>query len=404
MKKICIFLLCTALLLGGCNYASDIDEQAFIIAVGIDKGVTEALQVTFLFSTPSQSGGGGETESGGGDSENKDMITIEAPTVYSATRRLNAIKSKKINLTHTKLIVFSEEISKEGLSDYVTSLVSSRDFRPTTYICISKEKTSSYLKSISPTQDTYIEKYIDHIMGKAVSDKVSEAYLYYLYFNLSKNYSSSIVPLVSVNKNKLPKENEKSDKITDDLDYSKKAGSIKRKAKSKAEISGYAVLKNGKLVTSLGDFSSTLAKLITAEYYDESFSFYYPEAKNYVTVTLRQVTSPTIKTKIKNKNTVIKITVPLEIKYVDPHVLTKNNISSSEFQKFLKKKLNKKAKSLITKMQNKYNSDFLGLGDHLKKHFLTVSEWERFNWEEKYKNADISVSFKITGTDFEEIF
>lgn len=401
MKKLFIILLIPILTFSGCDYANDIDEQAFVISVGLDKGKKEKLSVTFLFSTPSQSGGG---ESGGseGDNKKKDMITIEAPTVYSAARRLNAIKSKKINLTHTKLIVFSEELAREGLKDYVTGFVSARDFRPTTYICISKGETEKYLKAISPTQDTFIEKYIDHIMGKAVSDKVSEAYLYYLYFNLAQNYSSSLVPLVGVNKNKLPKTADESPKITDDADYSKKAGSLTRKADNKAEISGYAVLRNDKMVASLGEFSSTLAKLISKEYYNENFSFYYPAADNYVTLNIRQIQSPDIKTNIKNGNPSAKIKIPIEIKYVDPHALksSKNDIS---FRRFLKKKLNKKTKSLVEKMQKTYKSDIFGIGDSFKKHFLTVKEWESFNWEKKYPSADISVSFEITHSDYEEI-
>ena len=405
MKKLCIFLIVLAVTASGCSYANDIDEQAFIIAVGVDKGVKESLSVTFLFSTPSPSQGGGEGGGeSGGDNKNKDMITIEAPTIFSAARRLNAIKSKKINLTHTKLIVFSEKLAKEGIKDYVLGLVSSRDFRPTTYICVSKGKTEKYLKSIKPTQDTFIEKYIDHIMSKTVSDKVGEAYLYYLYFNLLENYSSSMVPLVGVNDNKLPDDSEKSTYITDDLDYSKKAGSIPRKSDNKAEVSGYAIFKNDRMVTTLGEFSSTLAKLICNEYYDENFSFYYPHVENYVTVTIRQKEPPVVKTKIKKGNAVVKINVPIEIKYVDPHALNHSDLSSLSFQDFLEKKLNKKAKSLIKKMQQTYNCDILGIGDHLKKHFLTVKQWENFKWKNKYNSADISVSFKITEADYEEIY
>ena len=63
-KKLLCILTIICLFLGGCSYGKDVDEQSFVIAVGIDKGESFPLRVTFVFANPSGSGSGG----GGGPS------------------------------------------------------------------------------------------------------------------------------------------------------------------------------------------------------------------------------------------------------------------------------------------------------------------------------------------------
>ena len=51
MKK--ILLLFFILILSGCSYATDVENQAFVVAIGIDKGVHYPLKTTFVFANPS---------------------------------------------------------------------------------------------------------------------------------------------------------------------------------------------------------------------------------------------------------------------------------------------------------------------------------------------------------------
>lgn len=398
MKRIISVLFLVIIFLSGCGYGTDVDSQSFVIAVGIDKGTVYPLRMTFVFANPSGSSSGDKSPS----APTPDAVTVEAPTVFSAVKKLDAIKSKEINLTHTKIVIFSEETAKDGIGDFLSGFASSRDFRPNTYVCIAKGNAEKYLTSVKPSQEEFIEKYYDHIMQKVVSDKVNEAYLYYLFFNISDKYSGSLVPLVGVNKNKLPKKQEQLYTDGDDFSYEARAGEIVRDADNPAEILGSAILYNDKMVGTLGSFETDLSRIICGEYYPRNYSITYPQKEDYVTVRIIQQTSPRISTKIKNGNAIINITIPVSLEYVDAGKIGNNEKNSREFCSFLEKELDFYAEKLMHDSQTKYKSDFLGLGHNLKIHFPDMTAWEKFNWEEKFLSAKINVSFKVVFADFEE--
>lgn len=398
MKKCVIVFFIVSILLSGCTYGEDVDTQAFVIAVGIDKGSAYPLKLTFVFANPS----GGSSEEKTPSSPSPDIVTVEAPTTFSAVRKLDSIKSKKINLTHTKIVVFSDEIAKDGIKNFLSGFASSRDFRPNTYLCISKGSTDKYLNSVKPSQEVFIEKYYDNIMQKVASDKVNEAYLYYLFFNVSEKFSGSLVPLVGVNNNKLSNYHAQLFTDSDDFSYEARAGEIVRDASNKAEILGAAVLKNDKMIGTLGSFQTDLARIICNEYYTRNYSITYPDAPDYVTVRLIQQTKSKIKSKIKNGNAIIDITVPLSIEYIDSGKVENDTIKSKIFCQYLSQRLDFEAKKLINASQKEFKSDFLGLGDSLKYHFSDLEAWENFKWEEKFPHAKINISFKILYADFEE--
>ncbi len=397
MKKTISLIIAIILLLSGCSYGQDVDTQTFVIAVGIDKGEAYPLKLTFVFANPS----GSNSEEKSPSSPTPDAVTVEAPTTFSAVKKLDAIKSKEINLTHTKIVVFSEEIAKSGIGDFLSGFASSRDFRPNTYVCISRGSAEKYLSSVKPSHEEFIEKYYDHIMQKVVSDKVNEAYLYYLFFNVCNKTSGSLVPLVGVNENNL-EDTPTQTTGSDDFSYEARAGEIVRKGKNKAEILGSAVLRNDKMIGSLGSFDTDLARIICGEYYPRNYSILYPGKQDFVTVRLIQQEAPDVTSVIKNGKARIDITVPVSLEYVDAGKVGSNGGKSAEFCAYLERELNFKATELIYNAQKNYNSDFLGLGDKLKCHFPDMTSFEKFNWEEKFQSAEINLGFKVVFADFEE--
>ena len=391
MKKVIAIILCLTIILSGCGYGDDVDNQAFVIAIGIDKGKSYPLRMTFVFANPS---GINSDEEKSPASPSPDTVTLEAPTPFSAVRKLDAIKSKNINLTHTKIVVFSEEIAKKGIGDFLSGFASSRDFRPNTYVCISSGSAEKYLTSVKPSHENFIEKYYDNIMQKVASDKANEAYLYYLFFNVSNSSSGSLVPLSGVNENNL---DEALAPFTDgdDFSYEARAGEMVRKAKNKAEILGSAILRNDKMIGTLGSFNTDLARIIRGEYSPHDYSISYPGKSDFVTVRLIQQSNPDISSKITNDNAVIDISVPVALEYIDAGKIGNSEKKSHEFCRFLEKEL-------IHTAQNEYKSDFFGFGDKLKHHFPDMTAWEKFNWKEKFVSSQINISFKVVFADFEE--
>jgi len=407
MKKIVLIFLCICILFCGCSYGVEVDKQAFVIAVGVDKGEVFPLRVTFVFANPSASSGSSEGGGGGGESSEKssprsDIVTVEAPTVFSATRKLDSIKSKVINLSHTKVVVFSDEIAKSGVKNFLSGFASSRDFRPNTYVCVCQGQTQSYLGSIKPAQESNIEKYYDNIMHKVASDKVNEAYLYYLYFNIEEKSGGSLVPLVGENTNNLSNTDATINPRSDDFSYEAIAGEMIRDSKNPAEVLGGAIFKGDKMLGTLGSFKTDLCRIICDEYYPKNYSISYPDHPDFVTIRLIQQESPSIKTSLEKDIAKIDISIPVAIEYVDAGKIENDRKKSKGLCSFLAERLNQETKELLSMTQSQYKTDILGLGEHLKHHFPDYEKWNNFNWEEKYPHTKINVKFTITYADFEE--
>ncbi len=398
MKKFVLIITLFALILSGCSYGSNVDEQAFVIAIGLDKGSEYNYRTTFVFGEPAQGGESGKSKK----SNSSDIVTLEAPSLYSAVRRLNSLKSKKINITQTKIIVLSDKLAKDGVGDIINTLSSSRNFRPNTLLCVSSGESQKYLQSVSPKQESFVEKYYDHMMKKVASDSVNESYLFYLYFNTVDNSFGSFIPLVGVNEDKL-KSSPTAPYLADDFSVNDFAGDIIKESESDAQIGGCAVFKGDKLVAKLGSLYSDISHMLCDEFTPGDYSFRDPQSGKYITIRLLQDKKTQTNTSFSNGNIKIKKEVFLNVLYVDPAGIITTTEKSDEFLDYIEKELEKKTKSLIDKSQAEYKSDFIGLGESAKRLFIDVKSWEEFNWAEKYPTSEIDVSFNILSTDFDEI-
>ena len=94
-----------------------IDDISYVVALGIDVGEQNNLKITFQFTKPTSTSG----ESGSSESAPPIIDSIEAESVDNAVNLMNTYTSKEINLSHCKLIVFSEELAKKGIKEEIYS-------------------------------------------------------------------------------------------------------------------------------------------------------------------------------------------------------------------------------------------------------------------------------------------
>ena len=132
-----------------------IDDLTYIVALGIDVGDTERLKVTFQFTKPSAASGEGSSN----ESSSIIMDTIEAPSIDAALNLINTYSSKEINLSHCKLIIFSEKIAMSGIKEEIFSLANKVQIRPDTNILITTSSARDYIASVKPTLENLITKF-----------------------------------------------------------------------------------------------------------------------------------------------------------------------------------------------------------------------------------------------------
>ena len=169
LKNIFIFTLIILFIIAfSDSYLSlSLDNLAYVIAIGIDKSDTNNLQVTFQFSTPnSESSSQSESESSGKTSSL--IKTVDASSLSSAINLMNSYISKQINMSHCKIIVFSEEIATEGISDEIYTLINDTQIRPSSNIIVSKCDAKYYIESTKPDLENLISEYYEKLPNSSV--------------------------------------------------------------------------------------------------------------------------------------------------------------------------------------------------------------------------------------------
>ncbi|KNY26081.1 Ger(x)C family spore germination protein [Pseudobacteroides cellulosolvens] len=388
--------------LTGCYDAKEITEWGYVYSIGMEKGITDKLRVTV--QVPSMKGGdnGGGTAKSHGEIEN---IVIDCPSFYSGVNMINSFLSRQLNYMHTKYMVFSEELAREGIDTYINGFIRSRQIRRQISVIVSKGSASKFLEkniltvssSLSKKQQNLLTRQEDtgFFSGATYGDMLNDVKTY---------YGQPIAILAAVNDDNRFKEGEGKGQTTFKSSGDYYAGELMRKGASNVEFFGTAVFDGGRMVGELnGD--ETRALLMVRDEFNRGYFAVKDPKKQDTTVTLdvRRQKKPQISVGFKENNPTVNLKIFLEgdIVAIQSTVDYENEelkpILETEFKNHIKEHLDK----TIKKCQN-LNSDVFKFGSYAAMHFLTISEWEEYNWLKRFKNVKINteIEFRIrrTGT------
>ena len=157
-RNLFIFILIIIFIIAfASSYLSlNIDNLAYILAIGIDKAEDNLLQVTFQFSTTTPA-----SESGTMEKTPTITNSVEASSISTAINLMNGYMGKQLNMSHCKVIIFSEKLASEGISKEIYTLINDTQVRPSTNIIISKCTAKNYIQQTTPELENLTSKYYE---------------------------------------------------------------------------------------------------------------------------------------------------------------------------------------------------------------------------------------------------
>lgn len=143
------------------NYANSIEDNYFVLAVGIDKAETEGknVKITVL------------SEKFGGEKETKkesDIITVEGETVFDAIREFNYFLDKKIFWGHLEYIIIGDKIAKEGILDYTEFFMRDSSTRYDCVVAIAKDIEAEELLRSKEEEKEFIPDTLSSIFANRI--------------------------------------------------------------------------------------------------------------------------------------------------------------------------------------------------------------------------------------------
>lgn len=428
------------------SYSSHtIDNIVHVVAIGIDNcdDGDENIKVSFQFVNVSSSEGEG---SSGGKSSTV-VTSINANSLNKAINLMNSYIGKELNFSHCKVIVFSEDFAKEGISTEIYTLINNEEFRPSTNIIISTSDANSYLKNANPNIEKLVTNYYDTFELTSnftgYSDDITLGKFYNNLFTSSKTNTAILGRTFkkasdsddsskgggqsSSAENSSQEEQEASSESSFQSKQGEPQSSSKKNSSSgnsesgqssggnntendsggaSLEISGQrgtqnvgiAVFKEDKYIGQLSEIESICHLLVTNNV--DSFVLSIPMEgypDNLLDLNISSVRGSTIKVSTFSDSPSIYIKV-----YCEAKVLTIGenfNYSNSEVLKGLsvhaENYLKENIENYLNKTSKELNSDIAGFSQHAIPNFLTISNWDNYNWVYKYSNANFTVNVDL---------
>ena len=368
-KKIFILLMiCIFIADFSSSYSSlNIDNLIYVLAIGIDKGANNTLEVTFQFSNPLS------VEASGSEKAETITNTVTATSISDAINSINSFQERQLNLSHCKIVIFSEELSSQGISDEIYTLINDTQIRPSSNIVVCKSKAKDYIEQTKPEFENLISKYYETLANSSkYTGKTPNATLGNFFNALICKSCEPYAILGSIN-----------------------GENSAIQGNNKVQNLGVAVFKNDTLVGELN--TNDTISFLNIKNSVNRFLISIPDPLNNNEL-IDLYVSPTKPTKIEidtsTSTPYIKIkcyfsariySMAENSQYLSKDVLAaiSNSCNSYIESMFL---------DYLYKTSKNYKSDISGFGNFALKNFLTTQDYDNYNWRENYKNSFFHVN------------
>ena len=140
------------------SYSSEsIDHLDYIIAIGIDSVEnSDNFEYSFEFANISSFSENASSE------DSKPIVNkVLAPSISGAINIMNSYVGKQINLSHCKVIIFSDTVAQKGIISDVASLMNDTQIRPTVNVLVSEVEANKYIEGSVSSLEKVLTKYYD---------------------------------------------------------------------------------------------------------------------------------------------------------------------------------------------------------------------------------------------------
>lgn len=397
-KIICLLLIITisSISLTGCYSTRGLETLAYAVAIGIDKGdgdnkIKLTLQLAVLSDSSSE--GGGSTQS-----QQSTVTSVDCSSIDTGISLVNSYISKKINLSHCKAIVFSEEYAYEGVSEELFTLVNNLEIRPDCNIIISRCKAIDYLDNVKPTLESVSARYYELILNSSEYTAYSENIALKDFYNSLLNSSSSPYAILGGINNKSTQKEYTTSSLYDS-EGSYKADETPIISPNGIENMGLAIFSGDKLVGEL-DGSQTLSHmLITNNLKSAVISVPNPYSQGS-TISMYITQSKGTKTNLKFINNYPYITCDInvsgDILSLEEGLDYSNEEVLKTIQEYTNTFLEQNIRSYLYKTAKEYKTDIASFGRYALKNYSTWTDWYNSNWAANYENSFFKVNVNST--------
>lgn len=381
---ICLFF-CSGILTG-CYDNREIEDLAYVIAIGIDEADGNSFDLTFQTAVPQAITGGG--------GEGTDITSYKTDNFLSGLKKSSQYLSRTINLSHTKIIVVSEAVAQKGISAFVKGLEQGLQIRQDINIIVAAEGAKKYLESIQPKLSSNPSRYYELLFKSYESDfLVPQARLEDLLYRAKSQGAQPLAIYTAEDNTILESKKPEGEGGGGEKESGggKKSGGASEKGGGGEEpkrmsLSGLAVFKSDRMVGRLSAREASVFALMTGRN-NISFDIADPRDSRFkVLSSLKREKASTTEVRFKNGKPCINInfSVDINVQSVQSGYDYDEPKNADLLNRAYRKLLEKEVQDLLRKVTYEYKSDIFGYGELAKRNFITIKEWEKAKWPDVF--------------------
>jgi spore germination protein KC len=372
------------------NIPGNIEENFFVLIVGIDKGIEDESNYRLTVLAENFSGETSSSESSTSKGKIPDILTVEAPTIFEAKKKFSEINTKQVLLGHVKYLLISEDIAKEKILDVMDYFTRDNEIRINTTMAIVKDmSTESFLKSwekVEKFTPDLLDGEFRNINRSSLSEEKDILNFMVEFNNL---YSGAYIPSIGLITE------QKDEKI----EVSQKENSTKEESDSKEEseksyymnLNGFAIFREAKLIGFLSDAEARGLNWVNSKIQTGVITVKDSSDKK---ISL-EIISSSSKVKIKLDGDTPEAIIDIKFTSSIIEVMSRNNIfNEAEYEKLNEEQKNvvKKEAENVIKYAQENDVDILRMADKIyHQHPL---KWEKIKdkWNDTFKTMKITVN------------
>jgi len=371
MRRFPLILLLCAMLLG-CMQSKNIDEYAYVLNVGVERGTTMPYLVTVLVSVP---GGTEDTKV-----ENV-VVTAEARSFSEACETLNAAYPSRLSFARASLLAIGEDLAQDGAqTTFLDFAFGKPDLWPNMRTVVVKPPIRDVFEGWITEADPSLRK-IKTAVGDLSNESGTTAdagYSTYLEAIADKRFDAMLA-YAGVNEYRL-----ETDLLGGEA-YPYVGGSLLTESALKTSTAGSAVFDGDRMVGVLDGRHTMETLMVTDAFRKGVMRFALPDGST-PDVMMYRMRAP----KIRLKNGEATVELFLEADILEPASVSTDR---EELKKLIKEQLETELSAVLSALQS-VNSDAMGFGRFRAKQFRTASAWEACDWKAEYRQ--LSVTFSVT--------
>lgn len=405
----------------GLENSVETSNLCFANIIGLDKSKINPsnIVVTFQLLTP-------KMESSNSVSVDPSIVTsIDENSIDLAVSSLQDYISSSIDFSNSNAIIISEELAKDGVQRYISTISSNMDFNRNMYILICEGSAQEFIETMDNNEAINPTSYFD-ILKNSEKKSSSTKFVNLTEFSnlLFTSHAVPYAPICKISGKKQEnsedsnQEKNASSGSAQDSSSKKNYGTIdntenkdnniiSQKSSINIEVGGTAIFKDEKLIGKLTSdetafhimLTSILQTYNTSLEEDENTDIAPTNQKSSTNVNVTQTGRAKIKVITYGDRPRIDVKIPLDIVVLDTpsgeyNYLDSNYVTNT--RKRVTEVLDKKMEDYINKIQKDLDVDLDEFYKYSKKNFLTAKEYDEYNFKEKFKDAKINIKFDIT--------